>query len=230
MNKVHLCCGGVYLDGYVNIDKYPFEEGDDSRAGCVADLFADAFCLPYDNGSLDEIVLIHGLEHFTRYDGSRLLQSLAGLLSPSGILYLEMPSRNPVFVMAIFERLVASVFCRRSVSEFGHGAASSMLWGNQWAGFDYETHRYLWGTRELICAAEEVGLSYSLVFRMTSSHVPFRDMGIALSRDSNVRNYNPPTIRRRASHGILASAHALFVGTSHVLASLFNRRGAANDK
>lgn len=52
MTKIHVCCGGVYLKGYVNIDKYPFEAGDDSRSGCVADLLGDVFDLPYAKGSL----------------------------------------------------------------------------------------------------------------------------------------------------------------------------------
>lgn len=221
MTRIHVCCGGVHLDGYVNIDKHPFEAGDDSRSGCAADLFADAFHLPYAQGSLSEIVLIHGLEHFARYDGMRLLDQFAQLLSADGILYLELPSRNPVFLLAVIERAFALLAPRRESNRFGRGAASSMLWGNQWAGFDYETHRYLWSAAELVRAAEQAGLAHHVLFRCPASHVPFRDMGVALSRQSVVRHYRPPFIRRRARSGLRGNVLGFVQGTAHVLGRLF---------
>lgn len=217
MTKIHVCCGGVYLDGYVNIDKYPFEAGDDSRSGCVADVLADVFELPYSRGSVSEIVLVHGMEHFTRYDGERLLRVFADLLTPDGVLYLEMPSRNPVFFLTVIERLTALIAPRTPSNRFGRGLASAMLWGNQWAGFDYETHRYLWTPAELSQAGQEVGLTRHRVFRLPASHVPFRDMGVALSRGSQVVGYEPPKIRRRARSGLFGNLLGLARGTAFVV-------------
>lgn len=224
MNKIHVCCGGVYLKGYVNIDKYPFEAGDDSRSGCVADVLADVFELPYAKGSLSEIVLVHGMEHFTRYDGERLLRKFADLLAPEGVLYLEMPSRNPVFLLTALERLVALVAPRRTDNRFGRGPASSMLWGNQWAGFDYETHRYLWSVAEIVQAGRETGLSNHTVFRYPSSHIPFRDMGVALSRSAAVKSYQPPSIRRHARRGWTGNLLGFARGALHVVAGVFRAR------
>jgi len=224
MNKIHVCCGGVYLKGYVNIDKYPFEPGDDSRSGCVADVLADVFELPYARGSLSEIVLVHGMEHFTRYDGERLLRSFTDLLAPNGVLYLEMPSRNPVFLLTALERLVALIAPNRTDNRFGRGPASSMLWGNQWAGFDYETHRYLWSLGEIVQAGRKTGLTSHTVFRYPSSHIPFRDMGVALSRTAAVRDYQPPSIRRRARKGLVGNLLGLARGMSHVVAGVLRAR------
>lgn len=224
MNKIHVCCGGVHLEGYVNIDKYPFEAGDDSRSGCVADVLADVFELPYANGSLSEIVLVHGMEHFTRYDGVRLLEKFADLLAPDGVLYLEMPSRNPVLFLTVVERLVALVAPRWTSNAFGRGPASSMLWGNQWAGFDYETHRYLWAASEIAQAGADVGLVNRVVHRVPASHVPFRDMGVALSRDPGVADYRPPRIRREARSGVVGDALGLAWGLLHVCRTLFSAR------
>lgn len=221
MTRIHVCCGGVYLDGYVNIDKYPFESGDDSRSGCVADVMADVFDLPYAEGTLSEIVLVHGLEHFTRYDGQRLLGLFAGLLAPDGVIYLEMPSRNPVFFLTLVERLVALVSPRRPANEFGRGLASAMLWGNQWAGFDYETHRYLWTPAEVARAGRELGLTQSVVFRCPASHVPFRDMGVALARTTAVRAYEPPRIRRRARSGLVGDVIGLARGLAFIVLNTF---------
>jgi SAM-dependent methyltransferase len=221
MTKIHVCCGGVRLEGYVNIDKYPFEPGDDSRSGCVADLLADAFELPYAKGTLSEIVLIHGLEHFTQYDGLRMLQHFAELLSPDGVLYLEMPSRNPVFFLTLVERCFALVAPRRASNRFGRAHASSMLWGNQWAGFDYETHRYLWSAAEITRACAMAGLKHHRLFRHPTSHVPFRDMGVAVSRQPAALRYQPPTIRRPARAGLEGNILGFVRGLGFVIASLF---------
>jgi len=221
MNKVHVCCGGVYLEGYVNIDKYPFEAGDDSRSGCVADVLADVFELPYAKGSLAEIVLVHGLEHFTRYDGCRLIAKFSELLTPDGVLYLEMPSRYPVFFLTLIERVAALFAQRRPSNRFGRGPASSMFWGNQWAGFDYETHRYLWSAAEIVSASKDVGLANHAVFRYPASHVPFRDMGVAVSRGTAAWRFQPPTIRRRARRGFVGNLMGFARGLAHVLVSVF---------
>ncbi|MBK7529586.1 class I SAM-dependent methyltransferase [Piscinibacter sp.] len=221
MTKIHVCCGGVYLKGYVNIDKYPFEAGDDSRSGCVADLLGDVFDLPYAKGSLSEIVLVHGLEHFTRYDSVRLLEKFVELLTPDGVLYLEMPSRNPVFFLTLVERVFAIFAPRRPSNRFGRGPASSMFWGNQWAGFDYETHRYLWSAVEVVRASRDVGLVHHAVFRLPASHIPFRDMGVAVSRAPSARAYCPPVIRRRARSGLQGNLLGFARGTAHVILSLF---------
>jgi SAM-dependent methyltransferase len=226
MNKIHVCCGGVYLQGYVNIDKYPFETGDDSRSGCVADVLADVFELPYAKGTLSEIVLVHGMEHFTRYDGLRLLEKFAEFLSPTGVLYLEMPSRNPVFFFTVVERMVALIAPRWKSNSFGRGPASSMLWGNQWAGFDYETHRYLWSAGEISKAGGDVGLRHSVVYRLPASHVPFRDMGVALSRDPSISGYRPPSIRRVARSGIAGNLLGFGWGLLHICRTMFRAQGS----
>lgn len=221
MNKIHVCCGGVYLKGYVNIDKYPFEPGDDSRSGCVADVLADVFDLPFKQGTVSEIILIHGMEHFSRYDGITLLNKFTELLSPEGVLYLEMPSRNPVLFLSLVERIVALFAPRRATNQFGRGPASSMFWGNQWAGFDYETHRYLWSTSELVQSCSGMGLNKYSVFRYPASHIPFRDMGIAFSRTDAALQYQPPMIRRMARKGILGNTMGFLRGLAHIVASMF---------
>jgi SAM-dependent methyltransferase len=221
MTKLHVCCGGVRLDGYINVDKYPFEAGDDSRSGCVADLMADVFDLPFAPGSVNEIVLVHGLEHFTRYDGERLLRLFAKLLAPDGVLYLEMPSRNPVFYLTVVERLAALVAPRCLGNSFGRGLASAMLWGNQWAGFDYETHRYLWTPAEVGAAAADAGLMHYRVFRYPASHVPFRDMGVAVSRSPAVATFMPPVIRRQAIGGLKGNLLGWLKGTAFVALRTF---------
>ena len=125
--RLHLCCGGVYLEGFLNIDKFPYEEGDDSRSGCVADLMADVFDLPFESSSVTEIVMCHGLEHFYRFEGEKLLEYFSELLNAGGVLYLEMPSRNRVFLLCLWERLIATLLLRRSKLPFGRGLAHPLF-------------------------------------------------------------------------------------------------------
>jgi hypothetical protein len=230
MNKIDVCCGGVYLKGYVNIAKYPFELGDGSRSGCVADVLANVFELPYAKGSLceillvREIVLVRGMDHFTGCVGDRLLRKYAEVLAPDGALYLEMPSRNPVLVLTALERFVAVIAHSRGDSRFGRGPASSMLWGNKWAGFEYETHRYLWRFAEIVPAGRETGLASHSVFRYPASHIPFRAMGVALARSAAVKTYQPPSIRRRARRGLAGNLLGLARGAPHVVAGVFRAR------
>lgn len=209
--RLHLCCGGVYLEGFLNIDKFPYEEGDDSRSGCVADLMADVFDLPFESSSVNEIVMCHGLEHFYRFEGEKLLESFSELLNDTGVLYLEMPSRNRVFLLCFWERFIATLLLRRRKLPFGRGLATSAIWGNQWSGFDYEAHKYLWTSSELQKSAKQFGLNYCSHFTFTSSHIPFRDMGIAFGKDADVvGRYQPPSIARQGRSGIFMSCAAFF--------------------
>ena len=87
--KLHLGCGQVYLEGYVNID-YPLTEHTVQQTS-VADKFADLTTLRYKAGSVDEVRMHHVFEHFQRTVVSAMLASWHSWLKPGGIVHLEMP-------------------------------------------------------------------------------------------------------------------------------------------
>jgi SAM-dependent methyltransferase len=122
--RLHLGCGTVYLDGYVNIDAYrpgfsflandrpdlvaenlttldryykvmetkeTLELNLNQPRYVVADRFADILELDYDDNSVDEIVLVQTLEHFTRQEGERLLGLMYRILKPAGRLHIDVP-------------------------------------------------------------------------------------------------------------------------------------------
>ena len=98
MLKLHLGCGTIYLEGFVNIDAAPdFIANDDldfednrttlgnyykhdwgeSPTSVVADIRAEIEELPYEDGEVDEIVVLHVLEHIPQYEVDKNVKEIA---------------------------------------------------------------------------------------------------------------------------------------------------------
>lgn len=101
--KLHLGCGGVYLDGYRNIDLPVDEHG--VQEGIRPDEHADITALHFPPESVAEVRLHHVFEHFTRPTALRLLIDWYGWLEPDGRLVIETPD---------FARSVRALLWRRS--------------------------------------------------------------------------------------------------------------------
>ncbi|MFH1292394.1 MAG: methyltransferase domain-containing protein [bacterium] len=86
--KLHLGCGGTYLDGYVNIDFPPTEK---TIMNVKADIYQDITKLEYEKESVDEIRNHHVFEHFNRVDSLKLLFRWRHWLKPGGKLIIETP-------------------------------------------------------------------------------------------------------------------------------------------
>ena len=79
--KLHLGCGTVHLDGWVNVDR---------QAG--ADLRLDVRRpLPFPGGAARLIYHEHLMEHLTVEEGSRCLRDWHRLLEPGGVLRIATP-------------------------------------------------------------------------------------------------------------------------------------------
>jgi hypothetical protein len=87
--KLHLGCGGIYLDGYRNID-LPVEEHGVQNA-IRPDEYADIRTLEFAPESVSEIRLHHVFEHFERPTALRLLIDWYQWLEPGGKLVVETP-------------------------------------------------------------------------------------------------------------------------------------------
>jgi predicted SAM-dependent methyltransferase len=87
--RLHLGCGGTYLEGYRNIDLPPSEHG--VQEEIRPDEYADITRLDYPPASVDEIRLHHVFEHFDRPTAIRLLIDWRGFLRPGGTLRIETP-------------------------------------------------------------------------------------------------------------------------------------------
>ncbi|MEO8714365.1 MAG: methyltransferase domain-containing protein [Acetobacteraceae bacterium] len=81
--RLHLGCGERPLPGWVNIDRV-------ARApGVVTDI--DLTALPYADGSVQEILAEHVLEHLSFAEETRAWPEMVRVLRPGGRLILEVP-------------------------------------------------------------------------------------------------------------------------------------------
>jgi SAM-dependent methyltransferase len=84
--KLNLGCGGKVLDGYVNVDVAP------SRNGMKPDVISDLHKLTFEDASSDEILSIHVVEHFWRWEVVDILKEWVRVLKPGGKMVLECPN------------------------------------------------------------------------------------------------------------------------------------------
>ncbi len=164
--KLHLGCGGERWKDFINVDLYPCDCSriDSSRSGCVADAFADIRNLKIANDTVDEIFTSHTFEHFPRWEGEEMLADWFRILKPGGKLVIETPD---------FWRCVLWLFHPSSEKR---RLGRTQFYGNQWDRIDYETHRYLWTSRELYNVCIKLGFKKVNVSHRTETHYPWRDM------------------------------------------------------
>ncbi len=85
--KLNLGCGDKILPGYVNVDVV------ESRAGKSPDVICDLHQLtPFPNNHADEILAVHVVEHFWRWEVEAILREWIRVLKPGGRMVLECPN------------------------------------------------------------------------------------------------------------------------------------------
>jgi predicted SAM-dependent methyltransferase len=128
--KLHLGCGGKYLNGYINID-YPSEKHTVQEA-LVADVHADIKLLTYPQNTIDEIRLHHVFEHFPRPTACALIASWNFWLKPGGLLRIEVPdfSRMGWVMISPF-----STFKRKAEAERHIFGSQEAEWGIHYEGY-----------------------------------------------------------------------------------------------
>lgn len=85
--RLNLGCGDKILPGYVNVDVAA------SRAGMAPDVLCDLHQLtPFETGSVDEVLAVHVVEHFWRWEVVDVLEEWARVLKPGGRMILECPN------------------------------------------------------------------------------------------------------------------------------------------
>jgi len=106
--KLHICCGDVYLEGYVNIDVlgeigetkgttleeyYTRPLNTDSGQGkIIVDRIMD-ITRPwaYSDNVIDEILIVCGIEHFTKRQGEHIIGESYRVLKYGGALRMDFP-------------------------------------------------------------------------------------------------------------------------------------------
>lgn len=139
--KLHLGCGQIYLDGYVNIDFPPSEHSVQGRS--VADQYADLRELKFAHGSVEEVRLHHVFEHFRRQQAAALVASWNSWMCDNAVLNIEVPDIRGlarVFVNPFSSRRARSVAERHL---FGSHEAG---WAAHYEGYDASQLKFLLNT------------------------------------------------------------------------------------
>ena len=85
--RLNLGCGDKILPGYVNVDVV------EARAGARPDVICDLHDLaPFDDASADEILSVHVVEHFWRWEIADVLREWIRVLKPGGRMVIECPN------------------------------------------------------------------------------------------------------------------------------------------
>lgn len=85
--RLNLGCGDKILPGYVNVDVV------ESRAGMKPDVICDLHDLvPFGDASADEILSVHVVEHFWRWEIRDVLREWMRVLKPGGRMIVECPN------------------------------------------------------------------------------------------------------------------------------------------
>jgi SAM-dependent methyltransferase len=85
--RLNLGCGDKPLPGYVNVDVAS------SRAGVRPDVRCDLRLLePFSTNSVDEILAVHVVEHFWRWEVVDVLREWVRTLKPGGVMIVECPN------------------------------------------------------------------------------------------------------------------------------------------
>lgn len=135
-NKLHLCCGEVYLEDYHNVDafiegysflaserpdivkvnlttkenyyKYPF--GQHPLKLCVADELIDITKAEFPENYFEEILMISAFEHFSLHQSRILLKKFLKWLSKSGVLLFDVPDIEASFETMKNDRSLDNLF------------------------------------------------------------------------------------------------------------------------
>ena len=164
--KIHVGCGGMRWQDYINVDLHPYSLSvhDRSRSGCVADVYADMRSLGLADNSIDEVFTSHTIDHFNRWVALDMLTDWYRMFKPGGTLIIE---------VADFVRCILWLFHPLKKKR---KLALDQFYGNQWDKIDFQTHRYLWSARELKTELMKIGYNNVHYNHLTLTHHPGRDM------------------------------------------------------
>jgi SAM-dependent methyltransferase len=86
--KLNLGCGDKILEGYVNVDVA------ESRKDMKPDVLCDLHDLSehFEDNTADEILSVHVVEHFWRWEVEDILKEWVRVLKPGGKMILECPN------------------------------------------------------------------------------------------------------------------------------------------
>jgi predicted SAM-dependent methyltransferase len=137
--KLHLGCGTVYKDGWINIDNN--QDNNIQKLDLNWDLLKP---LPFHDNSVDFIFNEHFLEHLTVEDGISAIKDFFRVLKPGGVMRIAMPNLEETIHTYMDENWKenSKAFLEKFGLTFIQTRAERInigfrWWGHQWL-YDYE--------------------------------------------------------------------------------------------
>ncbi len=162
--KLHLGCGMVRLDGYVNIDRDP---------GALADLRLSVLDLAKEflPGSVSEILSVHALNYLSLWEARDFFRLAAELLQPGGRLIMETAN-----LMKCIERLQRGV---GNFPEYLEGIRAIHGFGlDQYEAREpYTPNSFSWSPWHLEYELAHAGFQ-GIQILPPQTHLPWRDMRV----------------------------------------------------
>lgn len=158
--KLNLCCGDDYREGYINID---FSDKRSDGKSIKVDLLNNVLLgLPYEDGSVQEVVFRESLEHFNRWNGQKVLKEINRVLKKGGIVDISVPNafrQMYKFLERANEELSPEDF------ETAHERWNYWKWHDdlmggtrETDGFDGDSHKTLYSPSALVSCLNKAGL------------------------------------------------------------------------
>lgn len=158
--KLHLGCGSVYKEGWINIDK--------RTDGVKLDLNFD-LCksLPFEDGSVDFIFNEHFLEHLSVEQGVFFLKECFRVLKKGGVLRIAMPHIKPVLDRYYNDKWREEEW----LEKFGYTFIKTKCEVVN-VGFRYWGHQWLYDEEELKRRLNEAGFTNCYPCKNSFSNYP----------------------------------------------------------
>lgn len=120
--KLHLGCGKNLKEGYINIDAFVESEGIENY---------DIFDLPYEDGTVDEILTEHMIEHIKFADEEKFWRESYRVLKKGGKLVCETPDLEWLCEAFIRNKDEFTDFYKVGAMDhyFGNGKSVEHRWG-----------------------------------------------------------------------------------------------------
>ena len=170
--RLNLGSGGRPLSGWINIDNYDYEKNDTSRSASVYDIKMDIRELDVADNSVDQILLVHVIEHFVRWETIKMVRHYRQKLKTGGQLVVEMPDLEKCIHWYLLGKAAPHMNTPLGPMNMGR----SQFYGNQWNELDYETHRYVWDMQEFCAMLQEEGFTITSASHDAKFHQKGRDM------------------------------------------------------
>ncbi len=151
--KLNLGCGNRPLEGYIGVDL-------SERADIVCDIRKLEFA---ENNSVEEIIAIHVIEHFYKWEVQPLLQEWRRVLQPKGKIILECPNLETA--------------CKNVLAGTGDQLSMWALYGNPDLKDEFHCHHWLYTPHTLMAELIKAGFR-NCCHKAAEFKIPQRDMRV----------------------------------------------------